>query len=309
MPSERARKTTAEAHATSKGKAGQNRMFGITLAAGIVVLALVVLYSSGMFDGAGKQAQSTTILQTQNAVAQQAGSYQISADGLIPSLAGYPQQEQYTANYTGFEEVQISTDPTPILSNISIQFERYNGNARTRTTEQSSVGSVPGPVYYYYPGNGIAFACTANVTKNYTCYRLTTSYNASNFGLSAFIGALNSSNQKITAFNSSFEGMGCIALFAENGSSYNQSGVVLESNQLISGCVAPRYRIPLVFNVTLYRKVSGRYQNGSTISPASELINVELHLTSITNSSSANSVESLPANAAILNESLSSTSG
>lgn len=283
-------------------RSSQKALIAVGAVAAVIVIALAAVIWASSGNPAGHKATTTTMRQGGSTVSQQSGE-KLSAQDLITILSSYRQQEQFTANYSGSVYTSISTGSGPITGNLTSEFMRYNGSARTITAILSDqVGELMTSVYY--PANGLSYACTANSTMNYTCQRVNTNFNASTFGLSSFLGSpSNSSSKTITAFNSSYRGIPCIGLSSRMNSSYNSSGVIVTTRQSISSCVQPEYRIPLLLSINTTSTASGSYLNGSrrtAVPPVSETVMVNLHLVNLTNSSSQSEVEGLPANAVIV---------
>ena len=287
--------------ATSKRSAapkGQQNIAIIGAVIGVIVLAGIIWAAYGL--GGSSPVSTTTAFTT--TIASTSSSGQLSAQTFLSTLASYRQQPQFTANYVGTLYSALSSG-TPTTGNLITQFQRYN-NSAVSTTDISSMQAGSLNTAVYYGSNGIAYGCTTGQTQNYTCQQIPTAFNASTFGLSVFLGALsNSSAHTVSQINSSYDGIPCIALSTLTNNTYNDSGVIVTTKSVVSGCVQPVYRIPLVLNLTSESTAAGSYQNGTgrtTITPVKEDVLVNLHIVNLTNSSSQSIVENLPANAVIL---------
>jgi hypothetical protein len=263
---------------------------------GVVVLAGILWAALGM-HGSTPPVTTSTVLSTQTY-----NSSQLSVDSFLSTLAAYNQQLTFTANYTGTIYTPLSTSPQPMTGNLMSQFQRYNDSAVSITSISSpEAGNLQTAVYY--TSNGLSYACSKS-TLNYSCQQIPTAYNATTFGLSVFLGALSNSSAKTAShFNSSYDGIPCIAISTSTNSTYNDSGVIVKTSSIASGCVQPVYRIPLVLNLSSESSAAGSYLNGTketTITPVSEQVMVNLHLVGLTNSSSQSAVTTLPANAVIV---------
>jgi hypothetical protein len=263
----------------------------------IAAAALLWWFSSGSHAKAALS-PSTTIVQTQS------NSNKVSAEALLAAISEYPAQSQFTANYTGTIYTSLSTNPAPMTGNLSSQYERYNNSAKSVTAiAYNKTARVDTSVYY--SDNGPSYACILNTTTTgYACQAISTQFNSSTFGLSVFLAALsNSSSKGITVSNSSYKGMPCLLVSANTNTAFNNSGVLLTSNEQVSSCIQPRYRIPLTMNISSFSSASGNYLNGTTktaVPPISEALRVNFHLVSIKNSSSKADVTNLPANAVMV---------
>ncbi len=274
----------------------------VVIIAAAIVLIWVPNGSHGTPSTPVKHGITTTIptIQTSN----QSGSTLSSTSALVAALSVYPQQSQFTANYNGSIYTSLSTSPSPLSGTLLSQYERYGNSAKSVTSifynRSSQVKTA-----VYYSANGPAYACVLNMTtQNYGCQIITTEFNASNFGLSILLAMLsNSSANSLKIYNSSYNGLSCIEVSANTSSSYNSSGVILSSEQHLSSCIQPKYRVPLTLNLSSLNTASGSYYNGTTktaVPTVSETLMVELHLVNLTNSSSESDVQNLPANAVMV---------
>jgi len=274
---------------------------------GIIVAVIVIV---GIIWFAMGHMPATTVPNTKSTIAATPiisqnlppGAYQISVPGLLAKLASYKSNTQFTANYVGYINTVISTNPTPIVGNLTTSYQRYNQSAHSITMIKSpQAGSFTSSVFYK---NGKTTACTTNSITNYTCQTINSTFNASTFGLSVFIDALPANySEPMLAINSSFDGIPCLEVAAKISSSYNNSGIILSSTQYVSSCLQQVYKIPLEINLTTVNTAEGSYHNGTSItpiSPQSESVTALLRIVNLTNSSTQSEVESLPANAVML---------
>ena len=272
----------------------------LAIGAGIIAVVLLVGALWWFNPSAAKPSSATTTLLS---APIQTNSNLLDVQQVQAIIASYPQQRSFTANYTGSVYSDITTSPQPMNTNITSSYSRYNDSAFT-STFVSSPGAESFSTAAYYSANGLTYECTANATSNYTCQRATNPFNATDFGLSIFLTAItNSSNKSIAVSNSSVDGIPCLEMSTSSNSTLNESGMTIRGTESISGCIEPRYRIPLVLNLTSLSTASGIYTNatGSTrINPISETLRVHLLLVNLTNSSSQAQVENLPANARIV---------
>lgn len=301
MPARRKSKSTRSARSGPARPAKGSMPKFIVPGAIAVVIVLVALVWLASSTGHASPIHATTITVNATVNAAQSSSGELSAQDIITLLSPYQQPQQFTANYTGSIYTAISTGAAPITGNLTAEYERYNNSARSYTDIVSSQAGVF-KTMTYYSNNGIAYACAANSTsRSYICQSALTKFNASDFGLSMLLSAMsNSSSRTISVSNSSYRGTPCIGISSRTNSSYNNSGVIIATMAQVSGCIEPRYRIPLLLNFSSLSIASGTYFNGTTktkVPPVSESLMVNMRLTGITNSSSQSEVQSLPANA------------
>ncbi|MDE1865250.1 MAG: hypothetical protein KGH94_01260 [Candidatus Micrarchaeota archaeon] len=299
--------TTEHEHSKNAPKSGMS----LPVMAAAVIVVILVVGAIGWFAISGNAYKpvhppytSTSIPQINTNTNSNNGAFESSAKALISKLSAYPQQQQFTANYSGSIYTALSTTPTPLSGNLTSQYERYNNSALSVTSVFYN-GTNTFKTAVYYSGNGSSYACISNATTSrYTCQTVRTEFNSSTFALSVLLGALsNSSSRSLAYSNSSYNGISCIAISMNSISSTNQSGVIINSTERLNGCIQPSYRIPLYLNISSYSIASGSYQNGSrrsSVPSVSESLSVNLHMTSLINSSSKSVVESLPANATML---------
>jgi hypothetical protein len=152
----------------------------------------------------------------------------------------------------------------------------------------------------YYAPNGTVYTCTSNSTGGPASCRSMYAplVNASNFALYFFASGNSTQGRGITLSNSSYNGAPCLMASGGSNSSANESGISIMNGETFSGCINPRYRIPLFLNLTTLTTISGSYYNGNStvaVPRESERVLVRLRLSNLTDS--APGLQSLPANA------------
>jgi hypothetical protein len=300
-------KTKAEAghHAKPAGKSG-------LLVPGIIVLVIVliaVVWVSGSHiygQSSSSKAPNRAVITSPTARATTTAPPKESVQDFLAGLSSYGSVSQFTANYIGTISSTASAQSLTLTGTLRSQYQRYNGSAVAITTEKANQSySFNSTTRYYFSSNSVSYSCIANSTSPYTCEPTAIPLNISTFGLSTFLGLLggNFSSTPITVSNSSYDGMPCLAATVMLRNSFNNSGAIVNSSDLISGCIQPTYKIPLLLNISAVDTESGTYRNGTvnTIIPAQSVsFSVMMHLANLTNSSSEAAVENLPANAVIV---------
>ncbi len=302
------RKSSRKIPARSAKSADRSKI--ITSAVGILVVIValvVVVWAYAGHPATPKTSYATTSTPMAPIITSQraASGPQISVQQLMSELSSSKSQNQFTADYAGTIYSSISTQPTAMTGNLLSQFERYNGSARSSTSVSSAQAGTFNSSAYYFK-NGTSYACYTNSSSNPICQKANTTFNLSTFGISSFLGALpaNYSNS-ISAVNSSYRGFKCTELSAKIYNSFNNSGVILNTTEYVSGCIQLVYKIPLVLNISSQTTAQGVYFNGTVrnrITPESQTVMVNLHMVNITNSSTASAVENLPANALVIGQ-------
>jgi hypothetical protein len=225
----------------------------------------------------------------------------VTANGLIALLAQRNQVENFTANYTGSAYTLVSIEPGPLTGNLSAVYERYGNSARSTTVISSGASGLVKTTVYYL-SNGTSYECAANSSENYMCKQVETVFNASDFGVSMFLAALENASTKasITAPNSSYSGIPCTETVAHVDTSYNYSGTMISTDERISGCIQLSYRIPLTLDINSTIVAASSGAGNAQTKPVSEKLLLMMHLVNLTNSSSEAYVEQPPANATLV---------
>jgi hypothetical protein len=287
---------------------------------GIVVLALVIIAIAWFGTGHGTSAPSssspkapinqitgtTTPLNTTLPTLTfptLSGGQPITLSAFLSGISAVKGPTQFKATFAGTVFSAVSTSSNQINGTITSVYERYNNSARSITSISSPLaGTFVNEVYYF--ANGTSYSCYSNLAANYTCQKANATFNSFTFGLSPFLTALPANySRSLSELNSSYNGVPCTELLATFTGSRNNSGVMLNNSQIVSGCLSPAYKIPLQLNLTSLTTAKGSYFNGTAwtrIAPQSQIIRIKLHVANLTNGSSAADVASLPANAVII---------
>ena len=286
-------------HKTAEGAKGwsSTKMIGAALA--IIVVIVIIGIVAFMPH---QPAKVTTIPTT--TISQYIISGGITSQQVFARLNSYPQQKNFTAIYVGTIDMALPSPYGAINGSVYSSFERSGASALSKTSVVLPSVNQSFNTSQYYASNGIVYTCTSNATNVFTCTGTYSSLiNASNFALYFLASSNSSMGGMIGLSNSSYNGASCLMANGGFNTSTNSSGVIVTNLARFSGCIQPEYRVPLFLNLTTITMISGSYYNGTSttkVTPESEQVFIRLHLSNLTNSSTASEVENLPANAIVL---------